>query len=50
MDGVAVALVGNKITLLMDGETPIDEDAVRNSLEPLKVRIKGFKKVENMPL
>lgn len=50
MDSVAVALVGNGITLLMKEDQPLDEAAVKTSLEPFKIKIAGVQKAEKLPL
>lgn len=50
MDGVAGAFVNNGITLLMTEDKPLDEEAVRSTLEPFKIKIKGIKKAEKLPL
>jgi hypothetical protein len=50
MDGVAGVFVDNGITILLAEDKPLDEAAVRTSLEPLKIKITGVKKAEKLPL
>ena len=50
MDGVAGAFVNNGITLLMTEDKPLDEETVRNALEPFKIKVTEIKKAEKIPL
>ncbi len=50
IDGVAGAFINNGITLLMTEDKPLDKEAVSSVLEPFKIKIKGVKKAEKLPL
>lgn len=49
VEGVSVALVDERITLLVDNDKPLDEAAVKAAVEPLEVKLGEIRKAEQLP-
>ena len=49
LDGVSSAYVNKDIVLHFDEDTELDEKLVAETIEPLKMKVKSSKKLDDLP-
>ena len=49
MDGITGAFVNDDIMLLVDNDQPLDDAALKKTLEPFKLKLGELKKADELP-